>query len=205
MHKALKQNGWFTMDSKEIAFIAMMGALGNILFLISNYIMPIIPGEVSLDLALIPVFIAALYGGPLVGFLTGLFAGIFPGIYYGPLGLGSWLGLIGLPIGKALTGFIAGLLYKGLNVDQRPRKSILTVPLVLVAYIPEFIYTIAYFVILLPYFIGGGGVGILAFVLPKAWVEVVFIGFFMAALVGNHGFNTFISNFFASYKTELKS
>jgi len=192
------------MDSKGIAFIALMGALGNILFLISNYVMPIIPGEVSLDLALIPVFIAAVYGGPLVGFLTGLFAGIFPGIYYGPLGLGSWLGLIGLPLGKALTGFIAGSLYKGLDVDHKPRKSVLTVPLVLVSYIPECIYTIAYFVILLPVLIGGGGVGILAFVIPKAWVELIFISFFMAALVGNHGFSNFIANFFASYRTESK-
>jgi len=193
------------MDSKEITFIAVMGALGNILFLISNYVMPIIPGQVSLDLALVPVFIAAFYGGPLVGFLTGLFAGIFPGIYYGPLGLGSWLGLIGLPFGKALTGFIAGSLYKGLDVDQKPRKSVLTVPLVLVSYIPECIYTIAYFVILMPILIGGGGVGILAFVIPKAWVEIIFISFFMAALVGNHGFSNFIANFFLSYRTKLKS
>jgi len=191
------------MNSKGIAFMALMGALGNVLFLISYHIGPITPG-VNLDLSHITVFIAALYGGPLVGFLTGLFAGIFPGIYFGPLGLGSWLGLICLPIGKALTGFIAGLFYKGFDVGQRPRKSVLTVPLVLVSYVPECIYTIAYFVILLPILIGGGGVGILAFVLPKGWVEITFISFFMAALVGNHGFNTFISNFFASYKTKSK-
>jgi len=197
--------GWLRMDSKCIAFVAMMGALANILFIISYHVGPIIPGEVGLDLALLTVFIAAFYGGPSVGFLTGLFAGIFPGIYFGPLGLGSWVGLICLPIGKALTGFIAGLFYKGLDVDQKPRKSILTVPLVLVSYIPEFIFTIAYFVILLPYFIGGGGVGILVFVLPKAWVEVAFISFFMAALVGNHGFKTFASGFFVSYRTKSKS
>ena len=193
------------MDSRTIAFMALMGALGNILFLFSYYVGPIIPGEVGLDLALMTVFIAAFYGGPFIGFLTGLFAGILPGIYFGPLGLGSWLGLICLPLGKALTGFTAGLFYKGLDVDQRPRKSILTIPSVLVSYIPEFIFTIAYFVVLLPNLIGGGGVGILAFVLPKGWVEVVFISFFMASLVGNRGFSTFISNFIARYKTKSKS
>lgn len=197
--------GWLKMDSKGVAFMAMMGALGNILFLISYYAGPIIPGEVALDLALLTVFIAAFFGGPKVGFLTGLFAGIFPGIYFGPLGVGSWLGLICLPAGKALTGLTAGLFYKGLDVDQKPHKSILTVPLVLVSYVPEFIYTIAYFVILLPYFIGGGGAGILVFVLPKAWVEIALISFFMAALVGNLGFKTFISSFFVSYKTKSKS
>ena len=192
------------MDPKKIAFISLMGALANVLFLISYHLGPITHG-VALDLSLLTVFIAALYGGPAIGFITGLFAGIFPGIYFGPLGHGSWLGLIGLPIGKSITGFTAGLLYKGLGVDQRYRKSVLTVPLVLVSYIPECIYTIAYFVTLLPYFIGGGGIGILAFVLPKAWAEIIFMGFFMAALVGNRGFSTFITTFFAGYKTRSKS
>lgn len=192
------------MEPKKIAFISLMGALANVLFLISCHLGPITQG-VALDLSLLTVFIAALYGGPAIGFITGLFAGIFPGIYFGPLGHGSWLGLIGLPIGKSITGFTAGLLYKGLDVDQRYRKSVLTVPLVLVSYIPECIYTIAYFVTLLPYFIGGGGIGILAFVLPKAWAEIIFMSFFMAALVGNRGFSTFITNFFTGYETRSKS
>ncbi len=189
------------MKSKAVAFIALMGALGNILFLISYHTGPIIPG-VNFDLSLITVFIAALYGGPLFGFLTGLFTGVFPGIYFGPLGLGSWLGLVSLPIGKSLTGFAAGLLYKGLNVDQRSRKSILTISLVLLSYIPELIFTIAYFAVLLPNLIGGGGVGILTFVLPKAWAEVIIISFFMAALVGNTGFNSFISTFLSTARRD---
>jgi riboflavin transporter FmnP len=179
--------------------MATMGALGNVLFLISFHLGPIAQG-VALDLSLIPVFIVALYGGPAVGFLTGLLVGILPGIYFGPLGTGSWLGLIGLPIGKALTGLTAGLLCKIFSVHQKRRKSILTVPLVLVSYIPECIFTVFYFVGLLPYFIGSGGVGILAFVLPKAWAEIVFMSLLMAALMGNHGFNSFIANFFTVYE-----
>jgi len=186
-----------------ISFIAMMSALGNALFLISFYLGPITQG-VALDFSLVGVFIAALYGGPFVGFFTGLFAGIFPGIYFGPMGTGSWLGLIGLPIGKALTGFTAGLMYKGLNMNQRNRRSILTVPLVAASYLPEFIFTIIYFVSLLPFFIGGGGVGILVFVLPKAWAEVIVISFLMAALVGNHGFVNFVNNFF-TYRKEMRN
>lgn len=192
------------MNSKAIAFMALMGALGNVLFLISFHLGPIAEG-VALDLSLITTFVAAFYGGPLIGFTTGLFAGVFPGIYFGPLGHGSWLGLIGLPIGKSLTGLTAGLLCKGLNINQRRHNSLLTVPLVLVSYIPECIFTVSYFVILLPYFIGGGGPAILAFVLPKAWVEIVFMSFLMAALAGNHGFNSFMANFFVRYKTGLKS
>jgi len=188
------------MDSKMISFIAMMSAFGNALFLISFHLGPITHG-VALDFSLVGVFIAALYGGPFVGFITGLFAGIFPGIYFGPMGTGSWLGLIGLPIGKSLTGLTAGMLYKGFNMNQRKRQSILTVPLVAASYVPEFFFTIIYFVSLLPFFIGGGGAGILIFVLPKAWVEVIVMSFLMAALVGNQGFGNFVNNFF-TYRKE---
>jgi len=191
------------VNSKGVAFIAMMGALGNVLFLISYYLGPIAQG-VAFDFSLVGVFIAGLYGGPLVGFITGLFAGVLPGIYFGPLGTGSWLGLIGLPIGKSLTGLTAGLLYKGFKVNKRNRQSILTAPLVAASYVPECIFTIFYFVSLLPFFIGGGGAGILAFVLPKAWAEIIVMSFLMAALVGNQGFSNFVNNFF-TYRKETKN
>jgi len=191
------------VDSKAVSFIALMSALGNALFLISFYLGPISQG-VALDFSLVGVFIAALYGGPLVGFITGLFAGIFPGIYFGPMGTGSWLGLIGLPIGKSLTGLTAGLLYKGFNMNQRTRQSLLTVPLVAASYVPEFFFTIFYFVSLLPFFIGGGGAGILIFVLPKAWAEIIVMSFLMAALVGNQGFSGFVNNFF-TYRKGIRS
>ncbi|HIE18266.1 TPA: hypothetical protein EYP75_00925 [Candidatus Bathyarchaeota archaeon] len=194
------------MDSKQIAFVALMGALGNILFIISSYLGPIVPG-VALDLSHIPTFIAAIYGGPLIGFLSGLLVGVFPGIRFGPLSpYGSWVALIALPVGKSLTGLTAGVLCKSFKIDQKKvNKSLLTVPLVLVSYVPECLFTIFYFVVLLPYIVGTGGFGILAFVLPKAWAEIIFMSFFMAALVGNSGFNAFIANFFASYKTEERT
>jgi len=185
------------MNSKAVSFIAMMSTLGNVLFLVSFYAGQLYPG-VAFDFSLVGVFIAGLYGGPLAGFTTGLFAGIFPGIFFGPLGTGSWVGLIGLPIGKALTGLTAGLLHRSFNVSGRKRQSILTIPLVIVSYIPECLFTIVYFVSLLPLLIGTGGAGILIFVLPKAFAEVIVMSFLMAALIGNQGFSNFINNFFAS-------
>jgi len=187
------------MDSKAVSFVVMMSVVGNVLFYISFYLGPIAPG-VAFDFSHVGVFIAALYGGPVIGFTTGLLAGILPGIFFGPLGKGSWLGLIGLPIGKSLAGLTLGLLFQSFQVHRKNRRSILTVPIVLVSYIPECIFTIFYFVSLLPYFIGGGGVGMLVFVLPKAWAEIVVISFFMAALAGNEGFNKFVNNFFAYRK-----
>ncbi len=188
------------MNSKHITFIALMGALGNILFLISSLLVPIVPG-VSLDLSHIPTFIAAIYGGPLIGFLTGLLIGILPGIRYGPLSSGSWLALLALPIGKSLTGITAGMLCEFFQINERgANRSILTIPLVLLSYVPECLFTIFYFTVLLPYVVGVVGVFQLAFILPKAWLEIAFMSFFMAALVGNNGFNSFIENFIAQSK-----
>jgi len=190
------------MDSKAVSFVIMMGVLGNILFYISSQFGYIAPG-VAVDFSHVGVFIAALYGGPAIGFVTGLLAGILPGIVFGPMGQGSWVGLIGLPIGKSLAGLTLGLLHNGLKINRRKRPSILTLPIVLISYIPECIFTIFYFVSLLPFFIGGGGAGILAFVLPKAWAEIIVMSFLMAALVGNQGFSNFVNNFF-SYRKKFE-
>ena len=54
------------------------------------------------------------------------------------------------------------------------------------------------------YFIGIGGAGILVFVLPKAWAEIVFTSFLMAALIGNQGFTNFIATY-TGYKTKMKT
>jgi hypothetical protein len=72
----------------------------------------------------------------------------------------------------------------------------LTVIVALVAYVPEFIFTVFYFLVLFTYFVGPFGGGILVAVAPKAWVEVIVMSFLMAALVGNQGFNNFVNNFF---------
>jgi uncharacterized membrane protein len=189
------------MDSKNITFIALMGALGNILFALSNFVVQIVPSAVSLDLSHIPTFIASIYGGPIIGFITGLITGIFPGVQYGPLSpYGTYIALIMLPIGKSLTGFFSGLLSKALNINFRKNKSLIIIPLVLLSYIPEFLFTIFYFLVILPVFFGSGGLPLLFIIIPKAWSEIIFIGFFMAALVGNNGFNNFISNFFIKPK-----
>ncbi len=188
------------MDSKAVSFIAMMGALGNILFLISYYFGPLAQG-VAFDFSLVGVFIAGLYGGPIVGLVTGVISGVLPGVYFGPLS-GNWIGLIGLPIGKALTGLTSGMLYKSLRIDQRRRRSILTGLVTLVSYVPEFLFTVFYFSVLFSYFVGPFGMGILVAVVPKAWVEIIIMSFLMAALVGNQGFSNFVNDFFAYHKKQ---
>ena len=113
----------------------MMGALGNVLFAISYLTGQVAPG-IALDFSLIAVLIAGFFGGPKAGLITGLIAGIVPGVMFGPAGTGGWLGLIGLPIGKGLTGLTSGLISTRLDL-HKPRKSLLGIPLTLASYIPE--------------------------------------------------------------------
>jgi hypothetical protein len=87
------------MNPKKLTLAIMMGALGNVLFLLSYVVGQIAPG-VSFDFSLIAVLIAGLYGGPVVGITAGAIAGLLPGLMYGPLGTGGVLGLIGLPVGN---------------------------------------------------------------------------------------------------------
>jgi thiamine transporter ThiT len=184
------------MNTKTISFTLMMGALGNILFVISYYAGNLAPG-IALDFSLMAVFIAGFYGGPAVGLISGLFAGMMPGIMFGPLGMSSWLGLIGLPAGKALTGLTAGIISKSLGIEKRKYSSLIAIPTTFLAYIPECIYTYAYFAYLMPFLLGSGGPYIfIYYILPKAMGEIAIMSFLMAALIGNYGFSDFVSRFF---------
>ncbi|MEM3550232.1 MAG: hypothetical protein QW222_02385 [Candidatus Bathyarchaeia archaeon] len=186
------------MDTKKITFTIMMGVLGNVLFAISFHVGQLAPG-VALDFSLVAAFIAGFYGGPLIGFISGILVGILPGVMYGPMGMGSWLGLIGLPLGKGLTGLTSGFLTRVLGLGENKHSSLLSVPVTLFSYIPECIYTYAYFAYLLPIFLGSGGASVfIYYILPKAIGEVIIMSFLMAALVGNKGFNEFLEKFFIS-------
>ena len=188
------------MNTKNVAFAVMMGALGNVLFIISFYTGTIAPG-IALDLSLIGVLIAGFYGGPLTGLTAGLIAGILPGVMFGPLGTGGALGLIGLPVGKALTGLTIGLLTKGLKVQQRTHQSLTTVPTTLLAYVPEAIFTYSYFSFLLPFVLEGPvPLAVIITILLKAIAEVIVMSVIMGALVGNKGFKDFISAHFTRMK-----
>jgi LytS/YehU family sensor histidine kinase len=190
------------MNTKQISFITIMSALGLLLSAISLNIAPIFSavglGGAALDLSHIATFIAAIFGGPLLGGIVGFVGGIYAGYYFGyVMGSLGLLSLIGVPSGKALTGFMAGFLYRKLRIKESSRPSSLTIPVILLSYIPECIYTIIYFRCLVPYFYGFAMEFMIPIVISKAWVEVIVMSLLMGALVGNQGFNEFVSHVFA--------
>ena len=189
------------MDTKKLTFALMMGALGSALFAISYYAGPIAPG-IAIDFSLLAVFIAGFYAGPTTGFVAGIIAGILPGIMFGPMGMGGVAGLIGLPLGKALSGLTSGLIAKGLKLGQRPRSSLWGMPSTYLSYVPEAVFTYAYFILLLG--IATGGTVFFTSILPKALVEVTIIGVIISALMGNAGFSNFVRVHFTKSAPKTK-
>ena len=186
------------MNTKSLTFAVMMGALGSALFALSYSIAPIAP-SVAFDFSLIGVLVAGYYGGPRIGFLTGLIAGILPGIMFGPIGQGGALGLIALPLGKALTGMVVGLLAARVNFGQKPKLAILAIPITLLAFIPETLFTWGYFLVIIPDFTVA--TTIYLGILTKGLIEVVIMSIVMVALLRNTGFSCYVRSHFFPEKT----
>ena len=195
------------MDAKQTAFVAMMSALGLLLSAISLNVAPLLTAVgqsgAALDLSHIATFIAAIFGGPYVGAMVGFLSGIYSGYYFGyVMGSLGVLSLIRVPFGKALTGLTAGFLYKRLKINNSSRSSTITIPITLISYIPECIYTIFYFLYIVLYVYGTAMSFMIPIVIPKAWIEITVMSIIMGALAGNIGFKEFILRFFYTPKLE---
>jgi LytS/YehU family sensor histidine kinase len=198
------------MDAKQSSFIAIMSALGIVLSLISLNAAPLLSsvgqGGAALDLSHIATFIAAFFGGPYTGALVGLISGIYSGYYFGyVLGSLGLLSVIGIPIGKALTGLIAGFLYKKSGLSNNARRPVLALPLTLLAYVPESIYTVFYFLYAVTLINIPAMAFMIPLVIPKAWIEIAVMSVLMSALAGNTGFREFINRFFYFQRTKKTS
>jgi hypothetical protein len=193
--------GLGTMDSRTVVLVAVLGALGNIMSGLSIYSAPLIPsipfGAVSISLALdlshLSTFIGALIGGPMTGTLTGFISGALAAYQFG-FAQGNIVTGIALPIGKALTGLVAGLLMRRRGLLRREGKPLLLVPITVLAYIPESLYTAFIFIVLFPaiYGLPLSVVYLLtAQILVKAFFEMLVLGGAIAALLSNRAFRNF--------------
>ncbi|MFB0569019.1 MAG: hypothetical protein ACETV0_05330 [Nitrososphaeria archaeon] len=179
--------------AKRVAFLVMIGALGNALGGLSIYLAN--TGPIGVDLSHLATFIAAVYGGPVIGFYAGALVGLFPGIYFGFIG-GSlgFLGLLGLPLGKALTGLTAGWLVNALKISNPNGRSVLIVPSLLIGYLPESVFTALFFLGLVPIFLGWSSIPMLITILTKAWIEIAILSFIMLAFIRNKSFARYMES-----------
>jgi uncharacterized membrane protein len=192
------------MNSKRIAFIGVLSALGIVLSLISLNVAPILAsvgnGGAALDLSHIATFVGAIFGGPIVGALVGLLGGLYSGYYFGFVFGQGPVAVVGVPLGKAMTGLMAGLLYKKLKIGNGSQHSYLAVPATLLSYVPESIYTALYFLYIMTLVNGQGMAYLVPIVTAKAWVEIIVMSILMGALAGNTGFREFVNRFLYTQK-----
>jgi thiamine transporter ThiT len=190
------------LGSKSLSFIAIMAALGNVLSFITIQLAPIAPniplGPVSVSLALdishLVTFIAAIFGGPIIGGVTGAVGGVVAAFEFG-FSKGNFVTGFGLPIGKALTGITAGYLLQRYNVDSWNRAALFS----LISYIPEAILTLVLFRYLLPP-LTGLPVGVAALIsyqiIVKACIEMVILGLLINQVINHKGIMEYAENYF---------
>jgi len=68
------------------------------------------------------------------------------------------------------------------------------------AYVPEFLFTVFFFLALVPYVFGWVSVPLVISIGIKAWMELVVMSVLVGALLGNNGFSEFMSAYFNSHR-----
>jgi len=189
------------INSKSLMFIAIMASLGNVLSFITMQLTPIAPNiplgpvtvSIALDISHLTTFIAAIYGGPVIGAITGAIGGLVAAFQFG-FSQGNIVTGIGLPVGKALTGLTAGYVFNWFQESKYPN-----VISAVVSYIPEGILTYVLFKYLLPVTTGipvGIAVAISVQIIVKALIEMVILGVMLTGLTENAGFRGFTEGYF---------
>jgi len=192
-----------SLGSKTLTFIAVMAALGNVLSFISIQLAPIAPSiplgpvavSLAFDLSHIATFIAALFGGPIVGGMTGLIGGLVAAFEFG-FGQGNIITGITLPIGKALTGITAGLIFSRLSFSKNWPIFLVTT---IFAYIPEAIFTAFIFMVVFPALLSMPQIIVNAItvqILIKAFIEMAIMGIILAGLYSNKAFYGYALSYF---------
>ena len=180
------KKGCIRLRSKDVAIIALMGALGNVLATITTYLGTIHP-QIAFDLSHLATFIVAIFRGPTMGAIVGAIVSLEPFYRFGITGwLGPIVGLSFIP-GKAMTGYFSGILAK----RMRPILA------VLLGYVPECIFTyitLKYITMLIiPHIALFFTDAIIFTILTKAWLEIIFLGFFMEIIARNKAVKQWLS------------
>ncbi len=162
------------LNSKSVAFMSIMSALGVVLAFLSVFSLPIGPG-IAIDLSHVGTYIVALSGGPIMGSIAGAIVGLIPAFQFANPAL--------IP-GKVLTGFTVGFLYyisvSKINAVKRDNKWKITAMLVcgIIGYLPEMIFTIWDLFLIM-----GFPDAVIIEILIKAWIEIILISVLMSVVL----------------------
>lgn len=191
--KELAQRYWI-FPIKVIVYVAVMAALGTAVSILTINMVHLGGAQIALDLSHLGTFMVAIPGGAIFGAITGAIVGIYPGIAFGYIwGSLGIVGLLGLPAGKAMTGFTSGIVQKTL---KRPFLS------TILGYVPECIFTIWLFVFIVPFMtpIPAEFVLIIALgIVAKAWIEILFMAFVMETIFLSRGIVSMLRTIFTEW------
>ncbi len=180
--------------TKKVVYIAIMAALGTAVSIITINFVQLGVWQIALDLSHLGTFLVAIPGGPILGAITGALVGIYPGIAFGYIwGSLGIVGLIGLPVGKAMAGFTTGYVQR---VLKRPFLS------VIIGYVPECIFTVALFVFIVPITTAmpvNIALLISLSIVAKAWIEILFMAFVMETLFLSRGIVSMLRTIFLEW------
>jgi len=181
------------LSVKDLTFALSMGAVGNVLAAIT--IAPTMIRQVALDFSSLPAFIAAVFGGPMVGALAGFLAGILPSAFFGFIG--GQLGILGFgtSVGKAISGLTVGLLARAVKSSRN--RTVLLIPIVLFGFVPEAAWIYALFMVFVPIFMPSQAFlsGFIIPILTKAWFEIAVMSVLTSAIAGHNGFRAFLGHY----------
>ncbi len=181
-------------STKTIVYVAVMAALGTAVAILTINLVHLGYAQISLDLSHLGSFMVAIPGGGILGAIAGALVGIYPGIAFGYIwGSLGIVGLIGLPVGKAMAGFTSGVVQK---TFRRPFLS------VILGYVPECIFTIWLFVFIVPFFTLIPAEFVLIIVLGivgKAWIEMLFMAFLMETIFLSRGIVSMLKTIFPKW------
>jgi hypothetical protein len=151
---------------KLLAAIAA-GILGNLLSFLSSLLTPMHP-QISFDFSHLATFVVAIALGPFYGLIAGAIGSIYPYFHYAVFGIYGPLFGLAIIFGKAMTGFICGLL--------RNRMPVFLA--VNVSYIPESLYTLGFTLLMISFLPAGSLSGeIISGIIVEGWVEVIIFSF----------------------------
>ena len=153
--------------TKKLLAAIAIGISGNLLSYLSSLLTPMHP-QISFDFSHLATFVAAIVFGPLYGLIAGAIGSIYPYCHYAVFGIyGPFFGLA-IIFGKAMTGFICGLL--------RNRMPVFLA--INISYIPESLYTLG-FTLLMTSFLPAGSLNgeMISGIIIEGWVEVIIFSF----------------------------
>ncbi len=161
-----------------VALIAILSALGNVLGYLSIRL-PSAPGTtVEFHLSALPSLLLAVSVGPLSGALTGFLSVIMATVK---------IGNVFIPFGNALFAAVAGLFAQKLKFSPPVSGALAMIPYAPYIWLACMVYNVPQAVI--------------AFIVVKAFIEVLISGTLVELILSRHE----VKNFLAGFKSQQKN